>query len=293
MKKKCLFWISFMLILFTLTVHSLFPLDDQNIQELLTTGFDLSLKDKEGDMDYFRMKTIYYHGNELGIIQNRDELIGSFKREVLKVSSESFVARYTWKSLRSGHGAKTRGEITDWKLLSFAEGFTYELDLFDSGFLSEFDVKNIPKTMEGMRFWVNIMDAHAQFELLRTETHGGISRIKSIGDRVVTPGAHQTGGWDLPPLITESEFTNGDYDTMFTGLSVVEGKTCAVLEYINSDSRLRSKMQMNPKMILKQDGTTNFWGHIFIDLKKYFKSLLFRNIPFIKKLPVIYIIPIV
>jgi len=267
MKRQQLYWIHTLLLLFTLTVSSLFSFDDQNIPELLSKDYDLSLKDKEGDVDYYRMKTVYYHGNALGIIQSRDELIGSFKREVLKTNQESFVARYTWKSLRAGHGTKSQEEITNWKLLSFAEGFTYELDLFDPGFLSTFDIKNIPKTMEGMRYWVNIMDAHAQFELLRTETHGSISRIKKIGDRVATPGAHQTGGWDLPPLITESEFTNGDYDTLFSGISVVDGKTCAVLEYINSDSRLSSKMQMGPKMILKQDGTTNFWGHIFVDLK--------------------------
>lgn len=267
MKKLILFGILLMLLLISFTTHSLSSFNSQKIPTLLAKGYDLSLKDNEGDVDYFRMKTIYYHGNNLGIIQNRDELIGFFKREVLKTSQESFVARYAWKSCRTGYGTKPQEEITNWKPFSFAEGFMYELDLFDPGFLSTLDTKDIPKTMEGMRFWINIMDAHAQFELLRTETHGSISRIKKIGDRVATPSAGQTGGWDLPPLITDSKFTNGDYDTLFTGLSIVDSKTCAVLEYINSDSRLSSKVQMNPKLIFNLDGTTNFWGHIFVDLE--------------------------
>jgi hypothetical protein len=213
------------------------------------------------------MKTIYYHGNHLGTMKDRDEVLGTFKRELLKASQESFVAKYTWKDVRMGHSPTIKEEITKWKPLPFAEGFTYETDLFGVYFLETINTTDIPKTMEGMRFWVNIMDAHAQFELLRTETHGSISQIKKIGDRVSTPGAHTEGEWDFPPLVTDSTFANGDYDTIFTGLSLVDGKTCAVLEYINADSRLSSKMQMTPKMILKQDGTSNFWGRIFVDLE--------------------------
>lgn len=268
MKKRFMFWIFLMTLVFYLTPHSLSSPDSQKMPTLLVKDYDLSLKGKKGDIDYYRMKTVYYHGDELGVIQNKDELIGSFKREILETSQKSLVVRYTWKNLRTGYGAQPQEEITTWKPLSFTEGFSYELDLFDPEyFLSSIDIKNIPKTMEGMRFWVNIMDAHAQFELLRTEVHGSISQIKKIGDRVTSPGAHQTGGWDLPSFITDSKFTNGDYDTQFVGLSVVDGKTSAVLEYINSDSRLSSKIEMTPKLIFDQDGTSNFWGHIFVDLE--------------------------
>lgn len=268
MKKRFLFWIPLMTLVFYLTPYSLPSPDNQKIPTLLDKDYDLSLKGKKGDVDYYRMKTVYYHGNELGVIQNKDELIGSLKREILEAGQKSLVVRYTWKNLRAGFGAQPQEEITTWNPLSFAEGFTYEVDFLDPEyFLSSIDIKGIPKTMEGMRFWVNIMDAHAQFELLRTKAHGSISQIRKIGDRVTSPGAHQTGGWDLPPLITDSKFTNGDYDTQFVGLGIVDGKTSAVLEYINSDSRLSSKIEMTSKLILDQDGTSNFWGHIFVDLE--------------------------
>lgn len=118
-----------------------------------------------------------------------------------------------------------------------------------------------------MRFWVKIMDAHAQFELLRTESHGAIGKVKKIGDRITSPGAHQSGGWDLPPLITDSHFTNGGYETIFTGICLLKGKKCAVLEYINTDSTLSSKMQMNPDAVFETEGTSNFWGHLYVDLE--------------------------
>lgn len=267
MNNRRVFLINLISFLLVFAGLSFISCDSQNIQIQLAKDYDLSFKDSQGDVDYFKMKTIYYHGNHLGTMKDRDEVWGTFQREVLKVSQESFVAKYTWKDVRVGHSPTIKEEITKWKPLLFAEGFTYETDLFGIYFLETIDTTDIPKTLLGMRFWVKLMDAHAQFELLRTETHGSISQIKKIGDRVSTPGAHQEGGWDFPPLVTDSTFANGDYDTMFTGLSMIDGKTCAVLEYINADSKVSSKMQVTPKMFFDQDGTSNFWGHIFVDLE--------------------------
>ena len=268
MKNRRLFWIYCLFLLLTLTSLMYLSCNGQSLQTQLAKDYDLSLNDREGDVDYFRMRTIYYHGDHLGIMKDRDEVWGHFQREVLKSSRESFIVKCTWKDVRSGHSPSLKDEITEWNPLSFAEGFTYKIDLCIPDFvLASVDHSKIPKTLVGMRFWVKLMDAHAQFELLRTETHGRISQIKKIGDRVSTPGAHQEGGWDFPPLVTDSNFANGDYDTMFTGLGRVDGKTCAVLEYINADSRLSSKMQVTPKMYFDQDGTSNFWGHIYVDLE--------------------------
>lgn len=268
MKNRCLFWSPIMFLLLTFAVLSFISCDSQNIQAHLAKDYDLSLNEQEGDIDYFRMRTIYNHGDQLGIMKDRDEVLGAFQREVLKSSRESFIVRCIWKDVRTGHSPSIKDKISDWKPLDFAEGFTYEIDLCKPEFvLSSVDHTDIPKNLVGMRFWVKLMDAHAQFELLRTETNGSISQIKKIGDRVSSPGAHQQGGWDFAPLITDSNFANGDYDTMFTGLSLVEGKMCAVLEYINADSKVSSKIHITPKMSFDQDGTSNFWGHIYVDLE--------------------------
>jgi hypothetical protein len=291
MKNRSLFWFNCLFLLLISNSFVSISCNDQSLQTQLARDYDLSLSDREGDVDFFRMRTIYYHGNHLGIMKDRDEVWGDFQREVLKSSRESFIVKCTWKDVRLGHSPSLEDEITEWNPLSFAEGFSYEIDLCIPDFvLASVDHSKIPKTLVGMKFWVKLMDAHAQFELLRTETHGRISQIKKIGDKVSNPGAHQEGGWDFPPLVTDSNFANGDYDTMFTGLGMIDGKTCAVLEYINADSRLSSKMQVTPKMYFDQDGTSNFWGHIYVDLEsgKLLKGDLYEYVivqikgPFLK-----------
>jgi hypothetical protein len=68
-------------------------------------------------------------------------------------------------------------------------------------------------------------------------------------------------------LITDSDFTNGDYETLFTGIGIADGKKCAVLEYINTESKLKNKTQINPKIAMEIEGISNFWGHIYVDLE--------------------------
>jgi len=257
-----------LIIVFVLGSKPVSLLGHQKEMADLAKEYDLSLKDEQDNVDYYQMRTIYYHGNDLGIIQNRDEYIASFKREVLKIDQDAHLVKYIWKSSKSGHSNKPQGEIAEWKALSFSDGFTYQINFLSPDyFLSSIDITPIPKDLVGMRFWVKIMDAHAQFELLRTEPHGAISKVKKIGDRIISPGANTTGGWDFPPLITDSHFTNGGYETIFTGICLLEGKKCAILEYINTDSILGCKTQLNPNMAFEQKATSNFWGHIYVDLE--------------------------
>ncbi len=268
MKKLIIILIIILIAIFVLSSNPLNLFGDKKESDDLTREYDLSLKDRQGEVEYYKMRTIYYHGDSMGIIQNRDEYLASFKREVLKVDQDSHSVKFTWKNFKSGHSTKPHAEITEWKGFDFAKGFTYQINFSSPDyFLSTVDTEPIPKTLVGMRFWVKIMDAHAQFELLRTEPHGAISKVRKIGDRITSPGAYQSGGWDLPPLITDSHFNNGGYETIFTGICLLEGKKCAVLEYINTDSTLGSKMQLNPEDVFETEGTSNFWGHLYIDLE--------------------------
>jgi hypothetical protein len=40
----------------------------------------------------------------------------------------------------------------------------------------------------------------------------------------------------------------------------------AVLEYNNSESKIGNKIHWNPEWVFEQQGTSNFWGHIFVNL---------------------------
>lgn len=238
------------------------PFKKQSLKE-----YDLSFKDKKGDVDFFAMRTVYYHGNSIGITQSREEFLCSFKREVLEASPDSLLVKYTWKSFKEGRGSGPSDVITEWKRHPFADGFTYQFDLNGAAYLDAVDFDPVPKDQLGWKFAVNIMDAHAQFECLRNESSGNIGKLRSIGDRVMVNDAHKSSSVDFPPFITDSAFANGDYETIFIGIGAAEGKACAVLEYINTESRLKSKIQVSPQMTFDMEGTSNFWGHIYIDLQ--------------------------
>ena len=232
----------------------------------LDAEYDLSLREASGDVSYYKMKTVYYHGNSMGITGSKDELIATFKREAIAIEKDTYQVEFTWKRAKIGYQTKPSEEVSDWNILPYVEGFAYCLDFENLDFPGSVDFSPIPSTFDGMKFMVNILDAHAQFDLLRTESAGGISRIKKTGDTISNPGAGASTAWDFNTFIQDSDFTNGTYDTMFTGLCMAEGKRCAVLEYNNAESRLSSKTQATPKMIVEQEGTTNFWGRIYIDL---------------------------
>jgi len=274
-----MFVILICMVFVTTPVSPFLIIDKENLDET-AKEYDLSFKDREGDVDYYKMRTVYYHGNAIGITQNRDELIAVVKREVLKILKDSHRVKYTWANSKIGHANSLKGEIADWKTLTFSDGFTYSLDLENMRFPECIDFEPLPKSMDGFRFMVNILDAHAQFELLRTEASGRISGLKRVGDRVICPDAHQTAILDFPPFTTDSTFTNGDYDTVFIGIWNRDGKRLAVLEYNNSESKLSNTVNWNPEWAFIQRGTSNFWGHVYIDLEsgKLAKGDLFEYV---------------
>ena len=269
--KHFLLMLKAILIVCVMAVSSAYPIapidTSSGSEEGLTKEYELAFKDKKGDVDFYSMRTVYYHGDAIGITQNREEYLGSFKREVLEASVDSLLVKYTWKSYKEGKAAGLKQEITEWKIHPFSDGFTYKFDLKGASYLDAADFEPVPKTLLGWKFAVNIMDAHAQFECLRNESSGNISKVKRIGDRVMVNDAHKSSSVDFPPVITESSFTNGDYETVFTGIGTAGGKKCAVLEYINTESILKTKTQVNPEIAIDMQGTSNFWGHIYIDLE--------------------------
>jgi hypothetical protein len=232
----------------------------------LNAEYDLSLREASGDVNYFKMRTVYYHGNSMGITQSREELITTFKREAVKIEKGTHQVKFSWKGAKIGHQTKRQEKIGDWITLPYANGFTYLLDFENLDFPGQVDFSPIPSTIQDMKFMVNILDAHAQFDLLRTEAAGGISKIRKTGDRISNPGAGASTAWDFNTVIQDSDFTNGEYETMFAGICMIDEKKCGVLEYISTESRIKSKTRATPKMTVEQEGTSNFWGRMFIDL---------------------------
>lgn len=282
--KKSIYLLTTLVLLLITPIINLFS---QTSKVDLYAEYDLALKDKPGDISHYRMRTVYYHGNALGITYSTEILMAAFKREVKQIEEGVHLVEFTWNPAKIGMAKGLDENITDWKIMPYAEGFSYLINFAAPNFPGGVDFSSLPNDLEGMKFMVNVLDAHAQFELLRTEPSGGISRIRKTGDRISNPGAGQGGPWDFNTFIQDSDFDNGEYETLFVGFGMADGRVCAVLEYINSESLIKNKTQVNPQMIMEQESTSNFWGHIYIDLEtgKLLKGDLYEYVITHVKIP--------
>jgi hypothetical protein len=92
----------------------------------------------------------------------------------------------------------------------------------------------------------------------------GVQDLSRIGDTVV-----HYASWSEPPVNLGSQvekgsvFKNGKITLAFKGLSLVNGKSCAVIEYDSGESSFTMLMKPTPDIGIKTTGTSHYWGDIF------------------------------
>lgn len=68
-----------LIVIFIISVLIVPAMDDNLLfgseltEDELMKEYDLTFKDKKGDIDFYAMRSVYYHGNSIGITQNREE----------------------------------------------------------------------------------------------------------------------------------------------------------------------------------------------------------------------------
>lgn len=98
----------------------------------------------------------------------------------------------------------------------------------------------------------------------KTPKGKGIQDLSHIGDTVV-----HYASWSEPPVNLGSQvekgsvFKNGKVMLGFKGLSLVNGKSCAVIEYDSGESSFTMLMKPTPDIKIKTTGTSHYWGDIF------------------------------
>ena len=95
----------------------------------------------------------------------------------------------------------------------------------------------------------------------------GIQDLKRIGDKVIVEGSYAES--PLPgKLAKESAYwKNGEITLSFNGLSIVAGKTCAVLGLDSGVCHWSMPMTYMPIMNLKTVGVSNYQADIYLDLE--------------------------
>ena len=100
-----------------------------------------------------------------------------------------------------------------------------------------------------------------------TPEGNGIQDITKIGQKIVHAAANSEPPTNLGSNIAEgSYFKNGEITLEFKGLSIVDGKTCALIEYDSGESTFRMISQPAPNFEIQTTGTSHYMGDIYKDL---------------------------
>ena len=99
-----------------------------------------------------------------------------------------------------------------------------------------------------------------------TSEGNGLQDLKRVGDKIVHDAAFVES--PIPGKLAKegSSWKNGEVTLEFEGLTVLDGKTCAILGFDSGDCPWVMPMNYMPVMNLKTVGNSNYRGDIYLDL---------------------------
>lgn len=115
----------------------------------------------------------------------------------------------------------------------------------------------------------NFVDFHALADVFPRPMKyvKGIEQLKAIGDRIVLPGAFTEAPVSLTGVVRQgSTFCNGELALELKGVSLVDGRPCALVNYDSGESTLRMAFIQSAREDVKMEGGSEYTGDIYIDL---------------------------
>lgn len=101
----------------------------------------------------------------------------------------------------------------------------------------------------------------------RAADGSGIQDLKQIGQKIVHASAFSEPPVNLgSKILPGSSFKNGQITLEFKGLSVMNGKECALIEYDSGESSFKMIMKPAPLMEIQAVGSSHYFGDIYKDL---------------------------
>jgi hypothetical protein len=100
-----------------------------------------------------------------------------------------------------------------------------------------------------------------------TPSGNGIQNLKKIGQKIVHVAAFSEPPVNLGDnILAGSFFKNGEITLEFKGVSVVNGKSCALLAYDSGESSFKMLTRLTPEMEIRTIGSSHYFGDIYKDL---------------------------
>jgi len=251
---------------------------DNTDQEALLREYDLVGK-RSNETHYYIVQSELATHSSKGVIKSTDVY-----RELLKVETGNRSAgeadRFTCKKFSVQRGDTPKVTIPS------LEGFSYDVnkDLLDANGIDENgELYSVPEeTFEGLeddngtqlpfevgyQVYSAFYYYHSYTDYAEPTSQGvGIQNLKRIGDRIIVEGSFAES--PLPGKLARdsSIWKNGEITLAFNGLSIVDGKPCAVLGLDSGVCHWNMPMTYMPIMNLKTVGVSNYQADIYLDLE--------------------------
>jgi hypothetical protein len=102
----------------------------------------------------------------------------------------------------------------------------------------------------------------------KTAVGKGVQDLKSIGQKIIHVASFSQPPVNLGSQVAEgSYFKNGEITLALKGLSLVNKKTCAILEYDSGESSFYMVIKPLSNMEVKTKGSSHYQGDIYKDLE--------------------------
>ena len=235
---------------------------ESKMKALLQKAYNLKPGYSVGDKDFYHIETIYLEMDEAGKVAQTIALDGCFSREVKSIEKGTRTDNFLWKCVKRG-SSKGKKEINEYKILPFTKGFQYTFGEWKPRRFPV-DLSLIPKTMEGWRFVVKLIDAHTFDVIVNSDSYE--EKLVHVGDSARLPGEGMPIAMDFPPLFTDTCFKNAPFSITFRGVTLHRDEPCAILAFRSDDCRVHLVVNMN-NMKLPIDGVSYYFGEVLLSLE--------------------------
>jgi hypothetical protein len=247
----------------------------QLLREGLGGPFDLSI-DREPETQYFHMQTRFIHMSFDGKRTGVETYLLRLRCTPAAISGKK-LDEYTCQEF----GLQLDNNVIT--TLPALRLFTYQFNQM-SGVLDKGPMFGIPQEpFEGMKdsrgnqlppdicyaTYNNFVDFHALGDVFSRPMKyvKGIEQLKSIGDRIVHPGAFTEAPVSLTGVVRPgSFFRNGELTLELKGASLVDDRPCALLNYDSGESTLRMAFIHGDGEDVMMEGGSEYTGDVYIDL---------------------------
>jgi hypothetical protein len=201
----------------------------------LAGSYDLTYRPQPGTSSFHCLDIIYRQIGEGGVVKGVENWRGAFRREIDSVDTDRGVTEtITWKHV--GRRERTaEPPYGEWQAIDWAHDFSYQFRAESDYSDFHWGYESFPRDESTWPLGWNVLlltvDAHFEFDFLRSKRHGAIDQLTKVGDSLLTPDSDRPFWLGLPPVVDVPAFTKRNLRSTFIGLGRANNVDCGVIAF--------------------------------------------------------------